>query len=96
MVHEYERFRKTVEPALFSKIEELRLLGYGTIKEGQLWEYLTTKKWKRVKEDMKLYEIVDDILSLKPGEYMNFASVEALKLTDFSFDNEEDLKELLK
>lgn len=95
-VHEYDRFRKQVEPALISKIEELKLLGYGTINENQLWDFLVSKKWKRVKEDIKLYEIVDEILSLKPGEYMSYASVEALKLADFSFDNEEELKELLK
>ncbi|WP_019154650.1 post-transcriptional regulator [Robertmurraya massiliosenegalensis] len=95
-VHEYDRFRNEVKPALVSKAEELNLLGYGTIREQQLWDFLTSKKWKRVKEDVKLYEIVGDILSLKPGEYMSFASVEALKLLDFSLEDEAELKELLK
>ncbi len=95
-VHEFERFRNQVIPALKSKVEELSLLGYGTVREEQLWEFLTHKKWKKVKEDKKLYEIIDDILSVKPGEYMNYASVEALKLSEFSFDNEEELRELLK
>ncbi|MDF1506844.1 post-transcriptional regulator [Robertmurraya sp. DFI.2.37] len=95
-VHEYDRFRSEVKPALISKVEELNLLGYGTIHEQQLWEFLTTKKWKRVRDDIKLYEIVADILSLKPGEYMSFASVEALKLLDFSLEDETELKELLK
>lgn len=95
-IHDYERFHTTVQPALRSKVEEFGLLGYGTIHEEQLWDFLKSKKWKKVKEDKKLYEIVDDILSLKLGEYMNYASVEALKLSDFSFDNEEDLRELLK
>lgn len=95
-VHAYERFRNDVKPALKSKIEELSLLGYGTIHEQQLWDFLINKKWKRVKEDIKLFEIVEEVMSIKAGEYMNYASVEALKLTEFSFDNEEDLKELLK
>lgn len=95
-IHDYERFRKSVKPALMSKIEEFSLLGYGTIQEQQLWDFLTNKKWKKVIEDKKLYEIVDDILSVKLGEYMNYATVEALKLKEFSFDSEEDLKELLK
>lgn len=95
-VHEYDRFRNEVKPALNSKVEEFTLLGYGTIQEQQLWDFLISKKWKKVKEDMKLYEVVDDIMSLKPGEYMNYASVEALKISGFSFDNEEDLKALLK
>jgi hypothetical protein len=95
-VHEYDRFRTEVKPALDSKVEEFSLLGYGTIDEQQLWNFLTSKKWKKVKNDIKLYEIVGEIMSLKLGEYMNYASVEALKQMDFSFDNEEDLKELLK
>lgn len=95
-IHDYERFHTTVKPALRSKVEEFNLLGYGTIHEEQLWDFLKSKKWKKMKEDKRLYEIVDDIMSLKLGEYMNYASVEALKLSDFSFDNEEDLKELLK
>lgn len=95
-VHAYERFRNDVEPAVKSKVEELSLLGYGTIQEQQLWDFLIKKKWKRVKEDIKLFEIVEEVMSVKAGEYMNYASVEALKLTEFSFDNEEDLKELLK
>ncbi|MEQ2526363.1 post-transcriptional regulator [Robertmurraya yapensis] len=95
-VHAYERFRNEVKPALKSKVEELSLLGYGTIQEQQLWDFLINKKWKRVKEDIKLFEIVEEVMSLKAGEFMNYASVEALKLSEFSFDNEEDLKELLK
>ncbi|TKC20057.1 post-transcriptional regulator [Robertmurraya kyonggiensis] len=95
-VHAYERFRNDVKPALKSKVEELSLLGYGTIQEQQLWDFLINKKWKRVKEDIKLFEIVEEVMSVKAGEYMNYASVEALKLTEFSFDNEEELKELLK
>ncbi|WP_449620044.1 post-transcriptional regulator [Robertmurraya sp. Marseille-Q9965] len=95
-VHPYERFRNDVKPALKSKVEELSLLGYGTIQEQQLWDFLIHKKWKRVKEDIKLFEIVEEVMSVKAGEYMNYASVEALKLTEFSFDNEEELKELLK
>lgn len=95
-VHEYDRFRSEVKPALVSKVEELNLLGYGTIHEQQLWDFLTSKKWKRVREDIRLYEIVADILSLKPGEYMSFATVEALRLLDFSLEDEAELKELLK
>lgn len=95
-LHSYEKFHATVMPAIKSKVEEFSILGYGTISEKELWGFLTNKKWRKVKEDIRLYEIVDDIMTVKPGEYMNYASVEALKLTEFSFDNEEDMRELLK
>lgn len=94
--HSYERFRQDVRPAMKSKIEEFSLLGYDTISETDLWKYLTQKKWRKPKEEVHLYEIVSDILSVQISEYMNYASLEAYKMPDFSFGNEDELKELLK
>lgn len=94
--HSYDRFRKEVHPALISKMEEFSLLGYGTISQNSLWEFLTKKKWRKTKEDMKVYEVVSDILSINVGEYMNFATVEAFKSEEFSFANDEERRELLK
>ena len=67
--HEYDRFRIEVQPALRSKLEEFFVLGYGSINEDGLWEFLTKKKWKKTKEDIRLYEVVDDILSVKLEKY---------------------------
>lgn len=94
--HKYDHFRTVVEPALQSKVEELSLLGYGTYQVAQIWTFLVKKKWKKPKEEIFLYEIVEEILSLKPGDFMSFQTVEALKSTQFSLPNEEDWKELLK
>lgn len=94
--HEYDRFRFEVQPALQSKLEEFNVLGYGSINEEELWGYLTNKKWKKVKEDVRLYEIVDDILSVKLGEYMSYATLEAFKSPDVQLESEEDFKELFK
>jgi hypothetical protein len=94
--HQYDRFREQVKPVLLSKLEEFEILGYQTISEPELWNYLTVKKWRKPKEDIQLYEIVQEIFSVKVGEFMNFATVEAFKMPDFSFESEEDMKELLK
>jgi hypothetical protein len=94
--HQYDSFRVKVEPALLSKLEELSILGYGTYNETQLWSFLTKKKWKKPNVEINLYEVVQDILTLKPGEFMSFQTVEALKSSQFSLPNEEDWKELLK
>lgn len=94
--HKYDHFRNQVQPALISKIEEFALLGYGTVEEEALWKYLTMKKWRKPQEEIKLFEVVQDILSVDIGQYMSFVTVEAFKGSDFYFVNGEDLKELLK
>ncbi|WP_075982419.1 post-transcriptional regulator [Bacillus massilinigeriensis] len=94
--HKYDHFRELVQPAMKSKLEEFELLGYGTVLEETLWKYLTNKRWKKPKEEIKLFEIVQDILSVDVGEYMSFVTVEAFKESEFYFVSGDDLKELLK
>jgi len=94
--HTYDRFRKAVQPALISKLEEFYLLGYGTVSEDSLWEFLTKKKWRKPKEDIKIYEVVEEIFGVSVGEYMNYATVEAFKADEFSFASDEERRELLK
>ncbi|WP_141433656.1 post-transcriptional regulator [Bacillus sp. 03113] len=94
--HKYDHFRKVVEPALQSKLEEFQLLGYNTITEDELWNYLTKKKWRKAKEEIKLFEIVQDIMMVKVSDYLNFATIESYKSDEFSLDNEKDRLELLK
>jgi hypothetical protein len=96
ITHQYEQFRKLVEPAIQSKAEELSILGYGVYQEDQIWSFLISKKWKKPKSEIRLYEIIDDILSMKPGEFMSFQTIEALKSAQTSLPSEEDWKELLK
>lgn len=94
--HQYGRFYKQVKPALESKIEEFKIFGYEQVREKELWDYLTKKKWKKPKEEIQMYEIVADILSAKIGNVMSFTTVEAFKLGDFTMDDEEERKALLK
>lgn len=93
---EYEQFYDTVKPALQSKLEEFGILGYDSVTETDIWNYLMKKKWKKTKGDLKLFEVVQSILSLKIGEFMNYQTVEALKDVSFSLENEQDRLELLK
>jgi hypothetical protein len=96
MSQDYGSFYETVRPALQSKLEEFELLGYDSVSETDIWDYLVKKKWKKEKEDPNVSRIVQSILSLKVGEFMNYKAVEALKDTSFSLENEEDRLELLK
>lgn len=94
--HLFSHFRTQVQPALISKLEEFKMLGYDSVLEDKLWEFLIKKKWKKVKEDMKLYEIIQDILAVRVSDYISFATIEAYRTTEFTFEDENELKELLK
>ncbi|NHM30444.1 post-transcriptional regulator [Neobacillus terrae] len=94
--HMYDYYRNQIKPALESKLEEFRLLGYETVTEDELWNFLIRKRWKKPEEDKKLYEIVQDILAVKVSDYMGFAAIEAYKNPEFSLKDERDWKELLK
>ncbi|WP_040207834.1 post-transcriptional regulator [Neobacillus jeddahensis] len=94
--HVNEHFRTQVQPALASKLREFRLLGIDSVAENEFWDFLVKKKWKKVKDEMRLYEIIQDILSVKVSDYINFATIESYKTSEFSFDDGDELKELLK
>lgn len=94
--HAYNHFRTGVAPALTSKLEEFRLLGYEAVTENELWEFLLKKRWKKIKEDIKLYEIIDDILSVKVSDFISYATIEIYKNNEFNLEDENEWKELLK
>jgi hypothetical protein len=94
--HVNEHYRTQVQPAMVSKLREFRLLGTDSVTEKDLWEFLVKKKWKKVKDEMRLYEIIQEILSVKTSDYISFATIEAYKTTELSLDDEDEWKELLK
>ncbi|XXM73607.1 post-transcriptional regulator [Lysinibacillus sphaericus] len=95
--HPYDRFYDSLVPALSSKVEEFELLGYGRADIERLWAYLTKKKWKKPEVHVKTYQLVSDVLTVKPGEYMSFETVEAYRSPNwFEEVNEEELNELLR
>jgi hypothetical protein len=53
----YER----VKPALYSKLKELRRLGFKMVSETDIWNYLVENVWKS-KENLELHELINDIL----------------------------------
>lgn len=50
-----------VLPALYSKIKELKALGYKYISEKDIWNYLVNNDWK-TKRDLQLNDLISDIL----------------------------------
>ncbi|CAM3819928.1 post-transcriptional regulator [Mesobacillus zeae] len=86
------RYWREVQPAIKSKIEEIGMLGFEKVTAAELWNYLDKKKWKNLNEDLHLYEVVADVLSVKPGELINFMTVEAFRSASTSLDGQQDSK----
>jgi hypothetical protein len=87
--------REQVMPALVCKKEEFQLLGYEQVTIDEIWDCLFYKKWKKLKEEKKLFEIVNDILTLSVSEYMTYITVQSQQETNwFDDDNLEALQEL--
>jgi len=62
---------KRVLPALETKTSELNRNGFKYIKSLDVWNYCVENKWKS-KMDLRIYEIVDDILNLEDTVLENF------------------------
>ncbi|WP_241735338.1 post-transcriptional regulator [Anoxybacillus flavithermus] len=84
--------RKQLMPALQSKVDELKLLGYEQATIEDVWNCLMVKKWKKNKEEKRLFELVNDVLSLRASDYMAYV-VQKEQKHDHWF-TEEGLSEL--
>lgn len=60
-----------VTPALKTKKEELKRNRIRFITEKMIWDYLKNNIWYN-KDDLSLYDIVDDILSLDEIALINY------------------------
>jgi hypothetical protein len=94
--HSYSQFRVQVRPALRSKLDEFVFFDCDQVTEDELWDFLIKKKWKKVKGEIRLHEIISDIFSVKVSDFFSFSTIDILKANDFSLDNLEEMKELLK
>ena len=67
----YPEKYEQVLPALESKCSEFTYLQYDTFTPEALWEYCLKKAWKKKKvEDMRLHEMVSDIMDLTASDYV--------------------------
>lgn len=58
-----EELYNRVKPALYSKVKELRGLGFKYVTEKDIWDYLVINSWKK-RNDLRLHELISDILNL--------------------------------
>ncbi|WP_338080600.1 post-transcriptional regulator [Cohnella luojiensis] len=64
---------ETIELLCLSKAEEFHLIGYDQVTGADVWECVSDKYHK--KGTPPLYEVVNDILSLKVTQFMNFITL---------------------
>lgn len=65
-----ERFRELCD----SKAEEFRMIGYEQVKSEDIWECVSYPYLKKGKP--ALHEMVNDILSLKVTQFMNWNTMQ--------------------
>lgn len=66
-----EELKKRVSPAIDTKLKELKANYYYDVTEEDIWEYLKIK-WKK-KNNLTLYDIVNDIINLDNEEILEFS-----------------------
>ena len=74
-------WKAEVYPVLVSKTEEFRLMGYNRANSEDVWNCLVKKVWKGNPE-LRLYQIVEDIMHLSTNKYMSFLTVQAYQGND--------------
>lgn len=94
---DYEHIYQHVLPALESKRNEFKYFQYDSVTEKEIWKYLLRKKWRKQDvSEMPLYQIINDIMSTSPAEYMTNSQVEEFKTSNWFSDlNQEELQVLL-
>ncbi|MBQ4634453.1 MAG: hypothetical protein IJB71_03800 [Bacilli bacterium] len=53
-------------PALTTKCNEMKRVGFSYIKEEDIWNYLKEIKWKKA-SNLALHEMVNDVLNTENG-----------------------------
>lgn len=81
-----DAYREELSVVLQSKVEEFQMLGYDRVTEQEIWTCLKSKKWKRLREDVKIHQLVNDVLKLSTSDYMTYLTMQAYKEPLWSFE----------
>lgn len=57
-----EELYKRVSPALYSKVKEIKRMGYKLVTEKDVWNYLVDNDWKN-RTNLELYDLISDIMN---------------------------------
>ncbi|RNF40960.1 hypothetical protein EEX84_00995 [Planococcus salinus] len=87
-----------VLPFLESKLSEFYHFEYDTFTSEDLWQYCIKKKWRKKDiGEMRLYEMVNDIMDMTASDFVAYHQIEGLKGDNwFSDIKQDDLEQLLR
>ncbi|MFC7684556.1 post-transcriptional regulator [Ureibacillus sp. GCM10028918] len=95
---QFEQLYNEVLPVLQSKMDEINYYEYDGIKLEDIWNFCIKKKWRKKNvEDLRLYEIVETIYSVKPSEIVSYFQIQQFRTEDWFGDiSQGDLQVLFK
>ncbi|OGX61732.1 MAG: hypothetical protein A2189_00835 [Paenibacillus sp. RIFOXYA1_FULL_44_5] len=70
-----------IEQLCVSKAEEFRMIGYDNVTGKEIWDFVSEQYMKTGYP--ALHRMVNDILTLKVNQYMNWLTLSAYKGTNF-------------
>ncbi|MEF2968890.1 post-transcriptional regulator [Paenibacillus sp. M1] len=76
-----KQLNEAIENLCLSKAEEFRLIGYEHVTGPEIWECVSQKYEKDGYPP--LYQLVNDILSLKATQFMNYMTISAFRGSRF-------------
>ncbi|WP_242224368.1 post-transcriptional regulator [Bacillus cereus group sp. BfR-BA-01380] len=85
-----EVYREQLQIVLDSKVEEFQMLGYDRVTLEDVWKCLKDRKWKRVGANVRLHELVNDVLTLTANDYMTYLTMKAYQAPLWSFEEYEN------
>ena len=86
-----EELYNRVLPALYSKLKEVRKMGYKFVTEKDIWNYLVENEWKK-RTNLELYDLINDILYVENYKLNEYVTDKMKKLKE---ENEEEIKEII-
>jgi len=76
-----KQLNEAIESLCVSKAEEFRLIGYEQVTGRDIWECVSQKYEKE--GFPPLHQLVNDILSLKATQFMNYMTISAFRGSRF-------------
>lgn len=76
-----QQLNEAIESLCRSKAEEFRLIGYEHVTGADIWECVSHKYEKN--GPPPLHQLVNDILSLKANQFMNYMTISAYRGSRF-------------
>lgn len=58
-----KELRERIEPALSTKLTELKRNNYNLITKDDIWNFLKENKWKEA-NNLTLYDIINDVMNI--------------------------------